>query len=37
MSRGGALGKLKDALARVGIKAPWAVSLGAGGWAARAA
>jgi len=36
MARQSALGKLKDALARVGIKAPWAVSWGAGGGAAGA-
>lgn len=32
MSKGvGVLGRVKDALAKVGIKAPWAVSKGAGG------
>lgn len=36
MARQSALGKLKDALARVGIKAPWAVSRGAGSGAAGA-
>lgn len=36
MARQSALGKLKDALARVGIKAPWAVSRGAGGGASGA-
>lgn len=32
MSRQSALGKVKDALARVGIKAPWAVSHWGGRW-----
>ena len=36
MARQSALGKLKDALARVGIKAPWAVSRGAGAGGAGA-